>query len=368
MVIWLIGMSASGKTTIGKKLFERLANNSREKWLFLDGDMFRNIFGEDIGHSLEDRNKNAYRISRFCEYLDAQGINVVACVLSIFHDNQRYNRERLSEYKEVFIDVEFEKLVQRDNKKLYKNALDGKIKDVVGVDIDFIAPYAPDIVINNNKDFPDYEDMITSIVQEFQIEIDSRYEYTAENRLDYPHKYQYSKFEGKLFFEIFFKDRKDTLSLLSRRKNRLELNGVKAQESQKTSHCTDDTLILKDYLNMMLETETDLDQQKHTFKLLLQRFEVAKKLYMTYSPKEMRKICDEYEVLINYPLFSLVLQKYYKAATIPEQLIYANALLKVNDIISSIADELILPDEVTFAMKAVKGELEIFEKFTEECL
>ena len=63
MIIWLIGMSASGKTTIGKKLFNQLQQSS-EQWLFLDGDTFRNILGEDLGHSIDDRRKNAYRISR----------------------------------------------------------------------------------------------------------------------------------------------------------------------------------------------------------------------------------------------------------------------------------------------------------------
>ena len=58
MVIWLIGMSASGKTTIGKKLFDKLSA-SNEKWIFLDGDTFRNILGEDLGHTIEDRRKNA---------------------------------------------------------------------------------------------------------------------------------------------------------------------------------------------------------------------------------------------------------------------------------------------------------------------
>ena len=56
MVIWIIGMSASGKTTIGKKLHERLLL-SEEKWIFLDGDTFRNILGEDLGHTVENRKK-----------------------------------------------------------------------------------------------------------------------------------------------------------------------------------------------------------------------------------------------------------------------------------------------------------------------
>ena len=106
MVIWLIGMSASGKTTIGQLLHQKLKQSDSRPWFFLDGDVMRHLMGEDLGHRIEDREKNAYRISRFCQLLESQGINVIACVLSIFHDNQRYNRATFKDYREVFIDVD----------------------------------------------------------------------------------------------------------------------------------------------------------------------------------------------------------------------------------------------------------------------
>ena len=64
-----------------------------------------------------------------------QNINVIACVLSNCHDNQRYNKENIANYKEVYIDVKFDNLIKRDNKELYKKGLNGEINDVVGVDI-----------------------------------------------------------------------------------------------------------------------------------------------------------------------------------------------------------------------------------------
>ena len=115
---------------------------------------FRNILGEDLGHTIEDRRKNAYRISRFCNFLSSQNINVIACVLSIFHDNQN-TIEKHSNYKK-FIDIKFENLLRRDNKELYKKALNGKIKNVVGVDI-VDPPLTPDLIIDNNDENPDYQ-------------------------------------------------------------------------------------------------------------------------------------------------------------------------------------------------------------------
>ena len=71
MVIWLIGMSGSGKTTIAQELIRLLRQSSdREKWVLIDGDIFRNIMGEDVGHSIEERKKNADRICALCSFLD----------------------------------------------------------------------------------------------------------------------------------------------------------------------------------------------------------------------------------------------------------------------------------------------------------
>ena len=51
MVVWLIGLSGAGKTTLGTALWERLRRD-RSNCVLLDGDMFRAVMGEDLGHSL----------------------------------------------------------------------------------------------------------------------------------------------------------------------------------------------------------------------------------------------------------------------------------------------------------------------------
>jgi cytidine diphosphoramidate kinase len=363
MVIWLIGMSASGKTTIGRKLHDQLTLSS-EKWVFLDGDVFRHILGEDLGHSLQDRRKNAYRISKFCEFLNFQGVNVLACVLSIFHDNQEYNKINIPDYKEVFIDVDFDELIKRDNKELYKKALQGDIKNVVGVDIEFKSPFSPDLIIDNNANNPNFEEITEKIIKELNINLDRKYKYTKNSLLENPHKYEYSKFEGHQFFIRYEKDRKDSINFLEKRQSNLN-SVMKLEKLQYSNHLVDNHIILKDFLIYLWQNNNELKSQKDIILILIKRFEVGKKLYLAYDLEEIRKTSLEYKNYINYALFSLVLQKYYERESVKEvKLIYLNVILKVNDILSSIKQDIIRPVEIKYSIKAFQQELDIVRGLT----
>ena len=60
MIIWLIGLSGSGKTSVGKVLYNKLSKS--EPFVFLDGDQVREMWGDNLGYDVEDREKNAIRI------------------------------------------------------------------------------------------------------------------------------------------------------------------------------------------------------------------------------------------------------------------------------------------------------------------
>lgn len=148
MVIWICGLSAAGKTTIGARLVD-LLREERRPVVFLDGDTLRDVWGDHLGHTLEARRFNAQRIAHLCRMLDRQEINVVASVLYPFPEWQAWMRENLSQFFEVYLDVPMNVLEMRDPKGLYAGAKTGKIKNVVGVDLPFTPPSNPHLVVAN---------------------------------------------------------------------------------------------------------------------------------------------------------------------------------------------------------------------------
>ncbi len=152
MIIWLIGMSGAGKTTVAGHLIE-LWKAEAPNTILIDGDDIRRLFKHDQrpdAHTLEGRRINAERITDLCAWLDGQDINVVCSILSLFPEMRAQNRDLFSEYFEVYLKVPIEELKRRDAKSLYAAADAGEMKNVVGVDIPFPEPDSADLIIENH--------------------------------------------------------------------------------------------------------------------------------------------------------------------------------------------------------------------------
>ena len=149
MVIWLIGLSGAGKSTLANEIVIG-ANKDNQNTILLDGDVIREMFGNDLGYSIEDRLKSAQRICQLGKFLDSQGFNVVTAILSIFPESREWNRKNVKNYYEVFIDSPIDSLIDRDSKGLYAKFNRGEISDVAGMDIDFIKPEKADLIIKNS--------------------------------------------------------------------------------------------------------------------------------------------------------------------------------------------------------------------------
>ena len=148
-VYWITGLAGSGKTTIGKALYEELVK-SNSNLVFLDGDTLREVFGGTFGYSREEREKCAMCYARLCKMLVEQGLTVICCTISMFHSVRAWNRENISNYVEVYVKVSKETLLRRNQKQLYTEAETGMITQVVGMDIEVEEPAHPSVILNNN--------------------------------------------------------------------------------------------------------------------------------------------------------------------------------------------------------------------------
>ena len=149
MVIWFTGVSGSGKTTLGKKFFNILKKKSKST-IFFDGDKFRLIFQNDLKYSLKERDTNAYRLTRLVHALSNQKINVVVSANLTSFKYRLWCRKEIKNYFEIYIEAKKDTLLKRDYKNLYKDALKGKIQNVVGIDLPFSKPKGSDFYIDNN--------------------------------------------------------------------------------------------------------------------------------------------------------------------------------------------------------------------------
>lgn len=152
MIIWIIGLSGAGKSTIGRRVCRKV-KHTLPNTVLVDGDEIRELFKFDtpISYSLEGRKENAERIISLCKFLDNQNINVICAILSVFEEHRRMNRTRFSKYFEVFIDADLDALKERDYKGIYQKSQVGKMENVVGMDIPFQRPEKPHLVIKSGN-------------------------------------------------------------------------------------------------------------------------------------------------------------------------------------------------------------------------
>jgi len=152
-VVWLTGLSGSGKSTIAKKVEERLFERDCQTML-LDGDNVRHGLSGDLGFSPNDRKENIRRVGEVARLFFEQG-NVTLCT---FISPYQEDRDRVrglvdgGRFFEVHVDCPLEVCKERDTKGLYEKAEKGEIANFTGVSAPYEAPEDPEVVVHTDTD------------------------------------------------------------------------------------------------------------------------------------------------------------------------------------------------------------------------
>jgi bifunctional enzyme CysN/CysC len=152
LVIWLTGLSGSGKSTIANALEMRL-NLLGKHTMLLDGDNVRHGLNRDLGFTEADRIENIRRIGEVAKLMTDAGLIVITAFISPFRAERSLVRSLLppGEFVEVFVDTPLTVCEQRDPKGLYQKARAGLIPNFTGVNSPYEAPEMPDIVIDTTS-------------------------------------------------------------------------------------------------------------------------------------------------------------------------------------------------------------------------
>ncbi len=145
-VIWMTGLSGSGKTTIAIAL-EKVLHGKGFLTQVLDGDNVRTGINNNLGFSEQDRTENIRRIAEVSNLFLNCGIITINCFVSPTIAIREQAKKIIGQenFVEVFINTPLEICEQRDVKGLYKKARAGEIKDFTGIDAPFEAPLNPNI-------------------------------------------------------------------------------------------------------------------------------------------------------------------------------------------------------------------------------
>ena len=168
-VIWLTGLSASGKTTIARQIATKLREQDFKVEL-QDGDAIRNDLSADLGFSRQDRREQIRRVVYLCKLLSKNGITCIVSVISPYRDLRNLAREeirKVSPFIEVFVKCSLESCIKRDPKGLYKKALSGEISNFTGLQDPYEEPLSPDVMVNTDSET--VEECVDKIISAIKI-------------------------------------------------------------------------------------------------------------------------------------------------------------------------------------------------------
>jgi len=152
-ILWLTGLSGSGKSTVGHEIETRLFEKGVSTYV-LDGDNVRHGLNKDLGFSPEDREENIRRIGEVSKLFCDAGILAMTSFISPYRADRDKAREIAPEgsFIEIYVKCSLEACEERDPKGLYKKARAGEIPQFTGISAPYEEPLTPEIVLETDKE------------------------------------------------------------------------------------------------------------------------------------------------------------------------------------------------------------------------
>ncbi|MAI14372.1 MAG: adenylyl-sulfate kinase [Rhodospirillaceae bacterium] len=148
-ILWMTGVSGSGKSTIANEVEKKLASRNLHTFL-LDGDNVRHGLNKDLGFTDADRIENMRRVGEVAKLMIDAGLIVITAFISPFRSERKMVRDMITpgEFIEIYVDTPLSIAEQRDVKGLYAKARSGQLKNFTGIDSPYEAPDSPEIHID----------------------------------------------------------------------------------------------------------------------------------------------------------------------------------------------------------------------------
>lgn len=150
-VLWLLGPTSAGKTTLGRRVVEELRAAGTAAVLF-DGDEVRDLFPASHGFDGASRLQVVRVLAHMANKAAEAGLHVVVAALTAGEDAREHIRREVRNLVLGYVSCSIETCAERDPKGLYRRAMAGEIDTLIGYNTDYEPPDCPDLVLDTDAE------------------------------------------------------------------------------------------------------------------------------------------------------------------------------------------------------------------------